>query len=671
MTPTKIFGLLLVIAYIAGLRILTALDIGTIFEHRLLLPILNTLFAGILPIVVAYVAGKNYLKGGSLTSLYMGCGMLSFGLCAISAGWLIRASDGANLNVTVYNTGALLGSVFHAIGAILSLVGIDYSDGMKQRRLKSGVAYIGILLFVICFSLAALGGLVPPFFVQGVGPTGLRQAILGSSVFLYFMSAIFLMAFHFRSKSNFLYWYSLCLAMLAIGLLAFFVQKSVGSPIGWLGRSANYFGGIFALVAVLGALRNEKARGVTPEQSIFKSFVDSESSYRIGLIPVLPLPIILILFVILASVHTRTVFDPPGLLAALNTLFISILPLVVVYVATKGYLRSGNLTMLMLGSATLTLGLGSPLAGWVITLEGGGPNANVTVFNLSALFSATFHLLGGVLAFTGAQARKNPPYKILTLVLTYLGIAILLTVLTSATLKGMIPVFFVQGEGSTVWRHNVLLTATVFFTISGVLFTVLYLFSRAKFLYRYSLALFLLAIGLIGLILLKSVGSPIGWMARTAQYLSGIYLLMAVVSASRDVRAKGESLDRGIANLFRHHLELLVEKRTLELSQAKEELQAAHAELERGNAELFKTNQQLRALMDALPVGVSFSDDISCQRITGNPCLFAQFEITPEDNISASAPDPNAMGRLVRYFHNGQKSGMKSCRYNEPWRKTR
>ena len=100
---------------------------------------------------------------------------------------------------------------------------------------------------------------------------------------------------------------------------------------------------------------------------------------------------------------------------------------------------------------------------------------------------------------------------------------------------------------------------------------------------------------------------------------------------------------------------MLVEKRTLQLSQAKEELQAAYAELERGNRELFKTNQQLRALTDALPVGVSFSDDISCQRITGNPCLFAQFEITPEDNISPSAPDPDAPGRLVRYFHNGRE----------------
>ncbi len=70
---------------------------------------------------------------------------------------------------------------------------------------------------------------------------------------------------------------------------------------------------------------------------------------------------------------------------------------------------------------------------------------------------------------------------------------------------------------------------------------------------------------------------------------------------------------------------------------------------------LFETNQRLQALMNALPVGVSFSDDLSCERITGNPALFAQFEITAEDNISASVSDPISPGRLVRFVHKGRQ----------------
>jgi PAS domain S-box-containing protein len=70
---------------------------------------------------------------------------------------------------------------------------------------------------------------------------------------------------------------------------------------------------------------------------------------------------------------------------------------------------------------------------------------------------------------------------------------------------------------------------------------------------------------------------------------------------------------------------------------------------------LFASNRRLAALMNALPVGVSFSDDATCQRITGNPALLAQFEITLADNLSASAPKPNEAGRRVQYFREGRK----------------
>ena len=71
--------------------------------------------------------------------------------------------------------------------------------------------------------------------------------------------------------------------------------------------------------------------------------------------------------------------------------------------------------------------------------------------------------------------------------------------------------------------------------------------------------------------------------------------------------------------------------------------------------ELFETNQRLKALMDALPVGVSFSDDLTCRSITGNPAVLAQFEVGQEDNLSASAPDPTAPGRQIQFFKNRRK----------------
>ncbi len=71
---------------------------------------------------------------------------------------------------------------------------------------------------------------------------------------------------------------------------------------------------------------------------------------------------------------------------------------------------------------------------------------------------------------------------------------------------------------------------------------------------------------------------------------------------------------------------------------------------------LRESEERLQALMKALPVGVSFSDDQTCQRITGNLAVLAQFEIGPQDNLSASAPDSNAPGRQVRFFKDGRET---------------
>jgi PAS domain S-box-containing protein len=70
---------------------------------------------------------------------------------------------------------------------------------------------------------------------------------------------------------------------------------------------------------------------------------------------------------------------------------------------------------------------------------------------------------------------------------------------------------------------------------------------------------------------------------------------------------------------------------------------------------LFEEHERLESLLRALPVGVGFSDDPTCERITGNPTLLAQFNAHPADNLSASAPDARALGRRVRYVREGRQ----------------
>lgn len=78
------------------------------------------------------------------------------------------------------------------------------------------------------------------------------------------------------------------------------------------------------------------------------------------------------------------------------------------------------------------------------------------------------------------------------------------------------------------------------------------------------------------------------------------------------------------------------------------------SERRRAREALYEANQRLETLMNALPVGVSFSNDATCRQVTGNTAVLAQFEALSSDNLSASAPEPTATGRQIRFFRNGR-----------------
>jgi PAS domain S-box-containing protein len=279
-TFPKLIGLLLVFGYIFAIAALFCLDIRVAFEPPLLLPVTNILFAAIIPLIVSFFTARAYLQYGSLSIFLMGCGMFCFGICAALAGLLIQAPHGANINVTIYNTGALMGSLFHVCGAFLS--SLKRSPQWERGGEKSSIVlvYGSIVVLAILFTFATLQHVVPPFFIQGLGPTQLRQVVLGLAIFFYTLSAFFFMNNYLRKKSDFLYWYSLCLAMLALGLFAFYIQKVVGSPIGWAGRTSNYIGAVFALVAVWSAVRHGQAHGIALEEMVSGYFMDAEAGYR-------------------------------------------------------------------------------------------------------------------------------------------------------------------------------------------------------------------------------------------------------------------------------------------------------------------------------------------------------------------------------------------------------
>ena len=279
-SPWRFLAAASLLLYLGTMLIISRSDLQLVFEPPLLLPIMNTIFAGLIPITVSIIAARTYLYSGLNSVLFMGCGMMTFGCGAVLAGWLIGGSQGPNVNVTIYNTGALLGSIFHLFSAIIKYRNTKPDALPERRKIKLILAYTGMILFMFFLAVVTLWGITPKFFIQGVGPTILRQLVLGTAVLLFLLSGLIIMSIFTKRKLSFQYWYSLSLIMIALGLLAFFLQKSVGSPIGWLGRLGQYIGGIYALIAVLITVKSARNKGISMQNAMAGLFRDAELSYH-------------------------------------------------------------------------------------------------------------------------------------------------------------------------------------------------------------------------------------------------------------------------------------------------------------------------------------------------------------------------------------------------------
>lgn len=125
------------------------------------------------------------------------------------------------------------------------------------------------------------------------------------------------------------------------------------------------------------------------------------------------------------------------------------------------------------------------------------------------------------------------------------------------------------------------------------------------------------------------------WVEMRANYSSSSQTFTGVI---RDITARKQSdleLDE-----YRADLKAVIKDRTQALSLA--------------TTQAHNATERLQAVLDAVPVGIFFSDDLDCTHITGNRAVIGQFEIEAEENVSASAIDPMAYGRQITYRCEGR-----------------
>ena len=227
-------------------------------ENEVLLLALNTIFTGIIPLSVAFIAGYSFIHSKNLSILLMSCGMLVLGVGSMLTG-MVRLQPGSeNAAVTIYNLCILFSAACHFAAAVKAVRRGSYNVAVMRVLLPA--AYLIALLFIMGLYVAVKAGALPPFIDQN-GGTRLRSVVLWVSVTGYLTSFLELRGQFQQQKRDYLFWYAHSLMMIAVGLVIVFLSTGVGTLTGWVGRGAHYTSALFALYAMMGVSREVKRKG--------------------------------------------------------------------------------------------------------------------------------------------------------------------------------------------------------------------------------------------------------------------------------------------------------------------------------------------------------------------------------------------------------------------------
>lgn len=273
-------GLSVPVILLVVLALALAPETGPVYDSPLLLFITNTLLISISCFVVAYVTARAYLESAILRLLLIGSGALLFGLNSLLSGVLFNLPGGLNTAITTYNVAALVAGLLHLGVAFLFSAHTLLEIPDAHRHAHVALAYVGVMALTFVVILTSSWNHLPPFFIQGLGATPIRQIVLGSAIVAFSLAAVLLVLFYVQSHIEFHYWYALALAMTAVGLAGVFLQSAGANLLTWSGRFAQQLGGVYLGVAILTILHPGQLRGIALEMRVSDFFRDAEANYQ-------------------------------------------------------------------------------------------------------------------------------------------------------------------------------------------------------------------------------------------------------------------------------------------------------------------------------------------------------------------------------------------------------
>ena len=253
--------------------------------------VLSFTFYTMVSLGTLFLIGRSFLASGAPGLLLLECGVVLWSLAGTVGD--AAAHGDQNINVTIFNTTIFLAGLCHLAGAILSR---RPQSAFRAPPLWLGGACAAALGAVWLVTHAALAGRLPVFFIPGQGGTPARYCVLVSAIAAFVLSAGFLLAGRREARTPFTTWYASALLLLAVGLFGVMIQLSLGSVVNWLGRTAQWLGGVYLLLAAVAALREsdlplfapeEKSRPERYPYAVAMAIVAAATAVRFALSPAL------------------------------------------------------------------------------------------------------------------------------------------------------------------------------------------------------------------------------------------------------------------------------------------------------------------------------------------------------------------------------------------------
>lgn len=253
--------------------------------------------------------------------------------------------------------------------------------------------------------------------------------------------------------------------------------------------------------------------------------------------------IIVVLWVMTPIVRYETRF----LIALLNTVFIGGGNFAVCIFASRAYLKTGYISMLLMSAATLLMGLGAILSGWVHLIPF-SMNVYATIFVTNALLASVLHQTAAFREYWD-KVRLPVRYSYTKLVAVVICACCWTIFVTIISINGTISPFYIDGRFTSLNNYLVFIASAIYLSAA---MTLAKSFQRSKqgHLFWYALSMLVFTFGLLGTEIKSESGGLVEWFGRLAQYASGIFAVLSVVNISIKARRQGVGVPVAMTHFF-------------------------------------------------------------------------------------------------------------------------